>query len=741
MPVILQNREIYTIDSGATISFLKGNVGDQFTAEITVQSSIEVITGTANLITWEPITGVFTWAGGNFETEGFRIGDTIFASVYTPTGTLLSTDNATVTSVTAGVMDVNFSSTFDMPTLASGNILRIGVNTRKREGLILDINFSPNGQSPNPFSFIDGEITRYVANISALGMGQNMALTPVGNQSGSYIKYANISRNMDASAIYDYYTILIQGTIPGIYSEEPYLFADCLKLSVKMSWQSLIGEPSNLYVLNWSDDADTGWYNNGFNLQPAESVLVQGITALPFDSNSTHTIIIDSVEFPVPNPPKAGIGFSYCPLNELYYKNQLLSQGRYGIVRDTVMTSFYPNGWPQSYQGPSNEGYEIYINSHSVVANTHTLEIEFRPNPAFTAFFNTLPDGDRFAKLWIRIGNTNVLVYDAEMTFNPPVGEPLEMVTNVYFDHAENITAASGTMTTYYGNVEDDIAFYGEFLVPNDVVLTYFQAKIIAFNDTTDESFDLFNAFFEFSEIPVIDGIYPIDMEIPVISTLPNTSEKLTAVLKRKTSIDEADKYGMSILFPFLYRWEYWLEQMNADADFYPNEKTKNWVPFGNTGDWKLNVRLDLLQDGLANYFQQDIVIRNYDHNPNVSQSINLFLTDGTPVSAIIENQTIIVETLHTITDGGVWDTDSVWGMITVEPTESSPRWICSSVVAHDFNPNNPLAPITGNFAELTFVSPSIVKIRCTFNSNLINLQNGVKFTTKIKNCNNFRTF
>ena len=68
------------------------------------------------------------------------------------------------------------------------------------------------------------------------------------------------------------------------------------------------------------------------------------------------------------------------------------------------------------------------------------------------------------------------------------------------------------------------------------------------------------------------------------------------------------------------------------------------------------------------------------------------------------------------------------------EPKESAPRQILSSVVAYDNDSNNPLKPISGLFATLTLPTPNVAQIECLFDANLINLENGVKITSKIKN-------
>lgn len=70
--------------------------------------------------------------------------------------------------------------------------------------------------------------------------------------------------------------------------------------------------------------------------------------------------------------------------------------------------------------------------------------------------------------------------------------------------------------------------------------------------------------------------------------------------------------------------------------------------------------------------------------------------------------------------------------MLTIEPKESAPRSICSSIVPYDNTPN-PLTPISGLLCSLTFPIPNVAILKCKFNPNLIDLSNGVKITAKIK--------
>ena len=73
--------------------------------------------------------------------------------------------------------------------------------------------------------------------------------------------------------------------------------------------------------------------------------------------------------------------------------------------------------------------------------------------------------------------------------------------------------------------------------------------------------------------------------------------------------------------------------------------------------------------------------------------------------------------------------------MITVEPFESGPRWICSTTVNFDNNVLNPLTPISGNLIQITYPTPNVAKLVCFFDPTKISLENGCKFTSKIKGC------
>jgi hypothetical protein len=370
------------------------------------------------------------------------------------------------------------------------------------------------------------------------------------------------------------------------------------------------------------------------------------------------------------------------------------------------------------------------------VGTIWTYDLTFTPSTGFANFMLNNAEADRIFYAWVKIGNLNLLAFSGLLSENVPVGGPLTMLVQDFTDHAQNITTGTGIELTYEANVEDDLGYYGAFRIPYGETCDSFTAILEAYNPMTDESFDLQKAFFSFASVPQVAGKYILGETLPLFTQFDTNSVKRNAIFQLNATYDSMSEYGVEIYFPFLYRWEYWLEQLNADADFYPNKQTKNYVPYGNTIPWTLRVRMELIKEGLLFFNNNAVVIKDYDSDPTIDQTINLFVeSTNQNVNVIVEGELMRVECTHTLNDGTFWVPLSQWGMITVEPTENSPRWWCSTAVPFDGNGLNPLTPLTGSLCDVSYPNFNQVKLTCYFDPSKINLQNGVKFTSKIKGC------
>lgn len=702
--------------------YYKSNAGDVNTMRLFLKESIEVVSGSSAYLSRNPIDNIITWTGGNWELEGFRFGDHVACIKYDSSGNVLFGWNANVVSVNGNLLDLDVIPTWINAT--NGEIIRI-VALRKREGLIVDVNHVSNGETGSEYSFIDNEVTRFSFDI----LNNNPTGLPIGNQSGQYVISTNL-KTLEDNLEYREYALEIEFLQSGIDSPSLFLTSNCLKVYAKMRWQTILGEPSNNTIQVYNPDADTGWFNEPYNLETARSVLVQGISSeLDYTGTNNVSVIVELINS---GNPIFAFGGSYLPTNDQYYKNQPQSQNELSIVLPTTELSVA--GTTYSYVNPNGASWNVTTSSIVNITGDQyeiNLTIDFS---GLSSFIDNVEDGDRKFIIWIKADNINHIIFEDQLTKVLPVGGPLDMQQNRFLYHNENVAESPNSANECEANIEDDIAFSGAWKVQKNAVVSNVVASIVSVNSDTDESFTLGSVVFDFSLIPMQFGMYPINAVVPVITTLPNTSMKLNALLFRDVSYDDENSYGLRILFPFLLRWEYWLSQLNADNDFYPNQN-KNWFPYDSTGNWGLRLNLSSAINNLEYTFHDDIIMKNYDSDDNIDSDLQLYF-EGQQVQVVTEGQQMEVIARHVVNTGEVWEQESVWGMITVEPKESSPRSICSTIVPFDNNLSNPLQPYSGSqFCELTFPDPITAQLRCIFIPNNVDLSNGVKFTSKIKGC------
>lgn len=726
MPVQIFS-ENYTDIFGNSLGYYKTNVGDPITLDVVLHASIR-FTSLTNPMFLDWTTSQITSSSLNWINEGFRAGDTVVVVIYDVNGILFNTFTSTILYVDGVICEL--SSTPYWYDNTAQQFVTITVTGRSRATLEILLNHALNSTSGLSFSLIDGENTRArFENTDSMAVSDVVNGIILVNQSGQFLKDCQIERLTDYSSGVLAFKLTVNYINSGIYDPSNFVTSDCLKTYLKMEWASLDGEPFAKTTSVLNESGDTGYFDQPYNTGVVDAVLIQGVNQLDYAIPSTFDVIIDSAS------TDFAIGSAYQSTNTAYYKNRTFSQSNLAmIIESTIPTIGVPIN---SYINEFLAKYNLTLNSITTVGTVNTLNITFTPNALFTTFFDSLEAGDRLMKLWVKFGNLNLLIFDDQATKEPPIGGDLIPVQNIFIDHSDNTTESLYSHDGYEANTEDDLAFCGKFMLEKGAIYDSITYKIEAFNSTTLESFDLSNCFFNISTVPQVGGVYILNQTQTVQNTLPSTSEKRIASLILEPSLDTLTEYGIKVYFPFLLRWEYWLQQLNADADFYPNNQTKNWFNFNNLGAWGIRLNIELVKDGLGYIFTDTIKDKDYDSNPNIYQTIELYIdSSNTNVGIVTEGQLMRVIGTHTLIGGQIWDDATVWGQITVEPTESNPRFISSTVINYDYNPSNPLTPLVGEVGcKLTFPTPTLAKLECYFNPDLINLSNGVKFTTKIKGC------
>lgn len=728
MPIQIVNKT-YTDIFGNSLGFFQANAGDKVTFTMGIQSSIRLSSQQSpfqlnlSVYPYEITSPSESWLD-----EGFRLNDTVQVNIYDQfSPTALTTYPATIMYIDDNVIGLN--TMLGWYDITQQQYATIQVTGRDRDTLDVLLNQVLNNTAGTEFSLIDGEVTRFkFTNIDSTSIGTILTGVQTGLKSGQFEANATLERLANPGGNERAYELIIDFVQSGVYSSAWFDTSNCLKNYIKLEWASLANEPFGKTIKIFNDAADTGWFDEAYNTQVINSTLVQGISYLDYQFPTTGQFVVDSAS------ADYGFGSAYISIDSAYYKNRPYNQSE---ITMAIPSTEFTVGVPVSSEvNEFGAGYDFEITNISTVGTIHTVDFTFTPNAAFNTFFDGLELGNRNFYVWAKWGTVNLLLFSGELETTPPVGGPLIPVRSDFFDHSEQITEAVNNELGFSGNIEDDVAFSGIFRLEEGEVYESMTARIEAYNSITDERFTLNQVFFDFTSVPFNNGQHLLNLTIPVQSQLPTTSVKRDASLFLLPSANITGEYGINLYFPFLYRWEYWLQQTNADSDFYPNDQTKNWFPYDSTGDWTVRLDVRLIKGGLAYVFNDDVVINNYDSDPIVDQAIELYrVSTGQNVQVVIEGEQHRVVATHTLNDGTGWDQTGTWGMITIEPTESSPRYLVSTVVPYDYNPNNPLQPISGALVTITYPSPNVAVMECLFNPSVMDLSNGVKFTTKIKGC------
>jgi hypothetical protein len=701
MPILITNNE-FTDEWGNVTSFYRSNAGDRLSMKLTMRSSIVLISA-VNPMIFNPIANEITSSGVSFEAEGFRTGDTVSCLITDQNGTPVLLWSTFLEYVNGYTLKVNTLAGIPDPTLM--HQFRIQVTGRNRKSIECFLNHVDNAVSQNDFSLIDGEATRFkFSTVDAISIGSTQNAEIVGNQSGQYLIGANLKRISNINANEYQYELTVDFVNSGIYDPSWFDSSDCLKSILKMLWSSLEDEPYEQTQIIYNDNANTGWFDQAHNSDSVNATLVQGVTEIDYATQTSFTLIVDGVTSDL------GIGASYIPLSDAYYKNKIQSQNSLGMVIPTSelsVTSY------DSFLNPVGAGYSIEVDAINTIGTTTYIDAVFVPNSDFSDFMDLLEDGDRGFKIWVKCGNLNLLAFDGQLTKEPPVGGELIMYTSkAFYDHADNTNDGSGNITYPRFDTEDDLSYFGKFLMEKNGNYDELRVRIEAFNTDTNEDFTLQETLFSFSGTQInSNGVYLLDQSISINSQLPTTSLKRDAVLKVDNTISTIHQFGVSLYYPVILDWRYWLQQVNADADFYPNQN-KNWQQYAQSGDWIVRMELELIKDGLAFTHTDQINILGYNAKAQISSSIQYIKeSDGSIVTGLIDGEIMRIKATHVFSIG-IW-TPLTWGMITIEPKEGSPRWISSTVLDYDNNSNNPLYPLPGETKAKITITGDTVTVEC----------------------------
>jgi len=740
MPVIIEN-SLFTNAFGYTGSTYVSNAGDVTTLELTVAEQIRIST-LNNPFSFDPLLYILTSPTVSWLDEGIRAGDLVYIARYGANGSVSHDHTATVTSVTDTELNVDTWVNNLFYDIGAGELMvvtpvvSVGGAVRRREDLLLEFNHSLNNQGGSSASLIDGELTNtFFSNLSALSVGGTQTGSIVGNESGQFLQSVEIEYLGTNADTFNQYTITFIFANSGIYNQDWFALGDCLKLFIKGLWSSKVGEVFDRVQFAFDNQANTGWFNESNNISIATGgSVVSPISELEF--NVAPNTVSFEVDLAGTNISDLAIGGAYVSTDDAYYKNQVYNQNNITYLLPTTTVSatntYTSNNGVGSYSGAN---WQITVNSITPSGGNAIVNLDWQCNASLQSFFDGRLEDDRLFYLWVKVGNTNHLVYSNQLNKELPVGGPLTMTNDYGFlDHSQNVTTINASHVGFEGDTEDDIAYYGTFnLEINKQTYNSINLRVEAYNTVTEDTFNLQQTNFGFGGVTYQSstGKYLLSETSTINTGLPTTSNKRNAIVNL-TGNDTVTTYEVGVYYPFLLNWKYWLPLAGVNTDFAPNEN-QNWEQYDNLGNWTIRMVVELDDGGLAFTHTNTLIDNPYNNNADVTTTIELQRQlDNSVVSIIPEGEQLFIESTHVLTTGN-WDVQKIWGMITVEPKEGAQRFISSTIVDFDNDSTNPLTPISGLLCQISYISATTIKLKCKFDPSKIDTTNGVKITAKIK--------
>lgn len=742
------------------LNFLRANAGDWVNASFGIRPRFYFLSDLMKSATI--IVGGVQLNSGTWYELGFNVGDSIDID-FTVSGVPVTTTK-TIDYINGGQLLWSGGTSTDsyagqqLPDYGGTNSGITVFADKAPESIEFTFNLTPTGTVSNQ-SIIDNEVNRFasVGDVSTMIVGDTLTMEQLGNKSGGFIIEAVLERVADTGADRNYeitfkfvqWGLIQDGSEPPIW----YTALNCLNPFFEARVFGDYTNPNS--VLIWDNGAvagNTGYRDENWN---------QGVNNYSIISTTTKDItgnIIPSIQFSEPTDveviinangqdttlSKYRFGMYFAPIDASIYQNKpdtLLNNltavaPDFDFAHSLVISPTIYDG----YDNSASAGFDITNTRFTIIGSTVRFNCRIVPNANADAYFTSVTPGSRRIVLFVGISNVdqtdkvNLTVFDGQMSKAPIIPVTLRFAVNDIFDHSQNITTAPTVreITSYAANTEDDLAFAGNIILMKGEIWSEFRCGIIATNTGTGEEFTLEQLTFPFTGAPISgDGKQLLNAFQDVYNDLPSTSAKKTAFVKTVATGETVTDYQISVYYPFLLRWEYWLPLAGVSVDFDPNYN-KNWLPYDNTGNWEVIIRLALLNQNETRVKNYNLNILDYDQWDHTS-IIELFrYSDMAPITAVIPD-IILVKATHTISLEE-WDESSVWGQITAEKFESSPRPIGSTILDYDNSPTNPIVPIVPlTKTKITFPSPGVVVLEELFDLSKISASNQISFTSKIK--------
>lgn len=610
---------------------------------------------------------------GSFIEDGFSTGDTITVLGFTTIAPSVPFGfTAVIGSMTAGSLFLN-TIAGTVPANGEQEVTTI-IGTTSINSLQLQFGMPENTENVSYNNKVDTSVQAYYLD-NITGVFQDMI--PQGTKK-SWINGVARVRKLANIGTYQQFEVENEFLITPYYLDgeldnlltlsEPTLFQgiNSLKYVTKYEFRTLLANSNTSKILEDSQLlGDNGWFNenyNGFNNRFSVSNH-NGVALVP--NNSTVVEFdVDSIINSFDLNSKVGVYFSYLPIQDEYLAN----------------TNYFNDIWDYDARfggiGTTNfvgiiEQIEVTLVSPTKLHVKATIKAPagFDLNDYYLIGCEVASSG---------LNNTNsdrVLLLTDVRAFNQSLDEPnLFEVTELLFQGHPN----TNDYTDYKGWVEDGILVNGKFWLDTALnpLLNSFNINLVAYNNTTDESFIIDSTNFVLTPNLLISGAQIFNIDTTQGFKLNSTEPKNYKYLKNSTLVGTKQYYDFKLGVKI--DWQEWLALVDVPSIFYDTTQDNDGFNHLASNYFANNYTIRVVVDALVNNTDYRTVsntleIYEYDKDGSTpagySGAIKTYTSVGgldiTPL--ILDNKDTYVEATFTKDPTNTCVAIDFWGILRLE--------------------------------------------------------------------------
>lgn len=715
MPIKLVSKS-YTDIYGNSSSNYKANAGDKIISKLTISSDIYVRSSSQNQMSFDKLDGVLKQTQGDFLELGFRKGMTIYWKTVNDSNVVGNSITAIIEDVYPLYLVLSGASLPNLNNASSSDAIWVLYTDSIHDEINLSLNFTDiENPTSTPDSLIDGEVSKFsYQGLTSLSVGSTANLTQLGKKSGQFaITNTTIKRLADSTNVYvtgrsvRNYEVSFTTIFSGMLFEDMFVGNKCLKQFAQLDFRVVSSETVKPTTISIDDECDTGWFNESYNTEiPKVLSATSDVTTLYYNASNTITA---TIQVKGTTTTHLEIGSVYETFDDTYNLNKAEDQSSKLFLLKTGLINASAIG--NNYSSSGSPYYTVSLLGFSYVdsGGNRTFTVQFRFNPtALESFISSRNETDRKFYVWIKAENYNYLIFGDNLEYKYQVGELITPELSTVFNHSYNLDYSDFTTPTECNdiNIEDDLGFVADFILNTYDVNSLIKSSIVVKNSSTNFEFVLDSVEFDISQQ---DLYYWIDQTLALNNNLPQSSTKKIAYLKQKTAVDR-ESCEMRLYYPFLINWTYWQTLVNTHPYFISQNISNNdWFNF-QVSPWSLKIKTEIVRNGKTDWFYKDISIKDYDDSTVVS-TISLFEYPAmTTLNNFKEDKQILIRATHVAPSAWVSD---IYGQITIEPKESSPRWVMSTEIDTNTDNANPLYGINDKKLTISGIGTNTIVFEC----------------------------